>query len=98
MPSAKRIARELRDKDYLIGKTVYWKRLAPSERKEHELCVFCWEPLSAAHPFRNEGFQEEESKDWICFPCLESFIAAFDWQVIWPVMPLTLDASGVPII
>ena len=96
MPSAKRIALELQNKDYLVGKALRWERFHPSSR-DHVLCVFCWEPICSSDPSRNEGFVEPESANWICFPCLEAFLDAFKWKIEWPDEPLTLDASGDPI-
>lgn len=96
MPSAKRIARELHDKDYLVGKTLKWKPFSSSST-DRELCVFCWEPFHPVNPPRNEGFFEPESGDWICFPCLEAFISTFDWKIEWPIDPLKTDINGFPI-
>ena len=95
MPSAKRIALELKHKDYLIGKTLQWKRIAPDSKKR-ELCVFCWEPLRASDSSRNEGFVQPEYDDWVCFPCLNAFLDVFNWQIEWPEEPLQLDDAGFP--
>lgn len=97
MPSKERIARELQKKDYLIGKTMRWRRFTRLDPEEREPCVFCWEAIRASDPDRNEGFLESESGDWVCFSCLEAFIAAFEWEVEWPEEPLTYDEAGIPI-
>lgn len=97
MPSAKRIETELENKEYLVGKTVRWKRIFPHGDGDGELCVFCWKELCALHESRNEGFHEEESDSWICFPCMEAFLDAFDWQIRWPIEPHELDPNGIPI-
>ena len=87
MPSARRIQQELAYKDYMVGKTVRWKRIFPNDEGDGELCVFCWKDLGASIEGREEGFREEESGEWICFPCLEAFLDTFDWQIIWPIDP-----------
>ena len=97
MPSARRIERELQDKDYLVGKTVRWKRIHRYGDGDGVLCVFCWKELRSSLEERNEGFQEEESGDWICFPCMEAFLDAFDWQIKWPIEPQETGPGGVPI-
>ena len=97
MPSEKRIRRELENKAYLIGETVRWKHIPPRGDGDGELCVFCWKELRASLEGRNEGFRAEESGDWICFPCLEAFLDAFDWQIIWPMAPQETGPNGVPI-
>lgn len=97
MPSAKRIEEELYNKDYLVGKTIRWKRIPPHGDGDGELCIFCWKELRASDENRNEGFQEEECGEWICFPCMEEFLDAFGWQPKWPIEPLELDPNGIPI-
>ena len=97
MPSERRIEQELQNKDYLVGKIVRWKRILSYGDGDGELCVFCWKVLRASLEGRNEGFHEEESGDWICFPCLEAFLNAFDWQIKWPIESQEIGPNGVPI-
>lgn len=97
MPSAWRIEQELRNKAYLIGKTVRWQKISPNGDGDGELCVFCWKQFSPSHEVRNEGFRDEEYGDWICFPCLEEYLDAFHWQIKWPIEPQEIGPNGVPI-
>ena len=98
MPSARRIEYELANKRYLVGKTVRWKRILPNGDGDGDLCVFCWKALGASLEARNEGFQDDEFGDWICFPCLENFLNTFDWQIKWPIEPQEIGPNGVPIL
>ncbi|MCH5184106.1 MAG: hypothetical protein J1E00_08020 [Oscillospiraceae bacterium] len=97
MPSEERIEQELENKDYLIRKTVRWKRIHPHGEGDGELCVFCWKDLRASLEGRDEGFHEEESGDWICFPCLEAFLDAFDWKIIWPIGMYQTGPDEIPV-
>ena len=97
MPSAERIETELQNKEYLIGKTLRWKRILPRSDGDGELCVFCWKQFSAAREGRNEGFLEEEYGDLICSSCMEAFLDSFAWQIKWPIEPQEIGPNGFPI-
>jgi hypothetical protein len=77
--------RLFRQENYLLGKTLYFKKY--SDRKldadcDHDHCSFCTEKFSEIIPNAlTQGYTTEDDYHWICEKCFADFKEMFKWTV-----------------
>ena len=66
---------------YLEKKHLIHATFVPTERWDHEHCVFCWEKFGANPDWLHSGYCEPDGRHWICEQCFQDFEELFGWVV-----------------
>lgn len=53
----------------------------PSEKWDHDHCVFCWDKFSEQQEDLHEGYCVAGKNRWICKQCFDDFKDMFRWTV-----------------
>lgn len=83
MPTADDDWRLTTQEEYLLGRTLAWRRWsAPKPAWDHDHCEFCWAKFGAVveDDVLTEGWTTaEDGYHWVCAACFEDFRERFGW-------------------
>ncbi len=75
--------RLLNQKEFLLNaklkKTEYTK---PSDKWDHDHCVFCWDKFSENEEDLQQGYCTLDKKYWVCEECYNDFKEMFNFTVV----------------